>query len=177
MMRLALALALYPHFTLLDIVGPFQVLADVPGHECVFVATETGPLADSTGCTALTATATFDNVTAPDVVVVPGAGGDTILQPDLIAWLRAVHPTTTWTTSVCTGALDLAAAGILDGLDATTHWARKDALEQLGAHYIEQRVAERGAVGAFPTSVANCSSRQGREAIRNHPVRLGRDLS
>ena len=119
-----IALALYPSFTMLDIVGPFQVLADVPGHESVFVATETGPLADSTGRTALTATATFDDVTAPDVVVVPGAGGDAILQPDLIAWLRAVHPTTTWTTSVCTGAIYLAAAGVLPAGAGATPTAR-----------------------------------------------------
>jgi transcriptional regulator GlxA family with amidase domain len=64
----------------------------------------------------------------------------------LVEWLRGVHPTTSWTTSVCTGSLYLAAAGILDGADATTHWARKERLEDLGAHYTEQRVVERGKV-------------------------------
>jgi hypothetical protein len=64
----------------------------------------------------------------------------------LVQWLRRVHPTTTWTTSVCTGALYLAAAGILDGIDATTHWARKEQLERLGARYTDQRVVERGKV-------------------------------
>jgi transcriptional regulator GlxA family with amidase domain len=63
-----------------------------------------------------------------------------------VQWLRQVHPGTTWTTSVCTGALYLAAAGILDGLDATTHWARKEDLERLGARYTEERVVERGKV-------------------------------
>ena len=76
----------------------------------------------------------------------PGGLGDTELQAELIEWLRAVHPTTTWTTSVCTGAIYLAAAGILDGVDATTHWARKRALEKLGAHYTTERVVERGKV-------------------------------
>ena len=76
----------------------------------------------------------------------PGGLNDTELQPELLAWLRAVHPATTWTTSVCTGAIYLAAAGILDGLDATTHWVRKRALEQLGAHYTADRVVERGKV-------------------------------
>ncbi len=141
-----IALALYPKFTMLDIIGPFQVLADVPDNDVVFVAAETGPVGDHTGRAPLIATKSFAAVPAPDVVVVPGGLGDTELQVELIEWLQGVHPTTTWTTSVCTGAIYLAAAGILDGLDATTHWARKRALEQLGAHYTEQRVVERGKV-------------------------------
>jgi transcriptional regulator GlxA family with amidase domain len=140
-----IALALYPRFTALDIVGPFQVLADVPGHEVVFVAGEAGPVVDHTGRCPLVATATFAEVTAPDVVVVPG---ELFADRDdrVVEWLRQVHPSTTWTTSVCTGSLYLAAAGILDGLDATTHWARVDQLERLGARYIEQRVVEQGKV-------------------------------
>jgi transcriptional regulator GlxA family with amidase domain len=140
-----IALALYPKFTALDIIGPFQVLADVPGHEVEFVAGEAGPVVDHTGRCPLVATATFADVTAPDVVVVPGElfadWDDRVVQ-----WLRQVHPRTTWTTSVCTGSLYLAAAGILDGLDATTHWAWADQLERLGARYTEQRVVEQGKV-------------------------------
>jgi transcriptional regulator GlxA family with amidase domain len=140
-----IALALYPKFTALDIVGPFQVLADVPGHEVVFVAGEAGPVVDHTGRCPLVATATFADMTTPDVVVVPGElfadWDDRVVQ-----WLRQVHPSTTWTTSVCTGSLYLAAAGILDGLDATTHWARADQLERLGARYTAQRVVEQGKV-------------------------------
>jgi transcriptional regulator GlxA family with amidase domain len=140
-----IALALYPKFTALDIVGPFQVLADVPGHEVVFVAGEAGPVVDHTGRCPLVATETFADVTAPDVVVVPG---ELFADRDdrVVQWLRQVHPSTTWTTSVCTGSLYLAAAGILDGLDATTHWARADQLERLGARYTEQRVVEQGKV-------------------------------
>jgi transcriptional regulator GlxA family with amidase domain len=141
-----IALALYPNFTMLDIIGPFQVFADVPGNDVVFVAAEVGPVVDHTGRASLIATKSFADVPAPDVVVVPGGLRDTELQAELVEWLRRVHPTTTWTTSVCTGAVYLAAAGILDGLDATTHWARRRALEKLGAHYTEQRVVERGKV-------------------------------
>jgi len=140
-----IALALYPKFTALDIVGPFQVLADVPGHEVVFVAGEAGPVVDHTGRCPLVATATFADVTALDVVVVPG---ELFADRDdrVVERLRQVHPRTTWTTSVCTGSLYLAAAGILEGLDATTHWARADQLERLGARYTEQRVVEQGKV-------------------------------
>jgi transcriptional regulator GlxA family with amidase domain len=141
-----IALALYPKFTMLDIVGPFQVLGDVPGHDVVFVASSKGHVADHTGITGLVAQATFAEVPNPDVVVVPGGLGDTELDLGLVEWLQRVHETTTWTTSVCTGAIYLAAAGILNDLDATTHWARKDRLEQLGAHYSEQRVVERGKI-------------------------------
>jgi transcriptional regulator GlxA family with amidase domain len=140
-----IALALYPKFTALDIIGPFQALADVPGHEVEFVAGEAGPVVDHTGRCPLIATATFAEVTAPDVVVVPG---ELFADWDdrVVEWLRQVHPSTTWTTSVCTGSLYLAAAGILDGLDATTHWARADQLERLGARYTAQRVVEQGKV-------------------------------
>ena len=141
-----IALALYPNFTILDIIGPFQVLADVPGHDVELVAAQAGPVVDHTGRATLNATKSFAAVPEPDIVVVPGGLGDTHLQDELVEWLRAVHPTTTWTTSVCTGSIYLAAAGILGGIDATTHWARRRALEQLGAHYTADRVVERGKV-------------------------------
>ena len=140
-----IAMALYRNFTVLDVTGPFQVLVDVPGHDVVFVAGEAGPVIDHTGHCPLTATATFADVTAPDVVVVPGDFSDG-MDYRLVHWLRRVHPTTRWTTSVCTGSIYLAAAGILDGVDATTHWARVDELEALGARYLFERVVERGKV-------------------------------
>ena len=109
------------------------------------MAGEAGPVMDHTGRCPLMAAATFAQITAPDVVVVPG---ELFADWDdrVVHWLRQVHPTTTWTTSVCTGSLYLAAAGILDGVDATTHWARADQLERLGARYTEERVVERGRV-------------------------------
>jgi transcriptional regulator GlxA family with amidase domain len=141
-----IALVLYPKFTNLDIIGPFQVLADVPGNDVVFVAAEAGPVIDHTGRSPLTASTTFAELRDPDVVVVPGGLGGNEHDPAVVEWLRAVHPGTTWTTSVCTGSICLAAAGILDGVEATTHWARKEHLEEHGARYTEERVVEHGKV-------------------------------
>jgi transcriptional regulator GlxA family with amidase domain len=142
-----IALALYPRFTALDIVGPFQTLADVPGVEPVFVAAEAGPVTDHSGRLTLIAARAFAEVRAPDVIVVPGGFAEPTGHDDpVVQWIRAVHPTTTWTTSVCTGSLYLAAAGVLDGVDATGHWAAMDRLAALGARPTGQRVVERGKV-------------------------------
>ena len=140
-----IALVLYPRFTTLDIIGPFQVLADVPGHDIVWVAETAGPVIDHTGRTPLTATKTFDEVLTPDVVVVPG-GMANDANPALTAWLSKVHPTTQWTTTVCTGSVHLARTGLLTGLEATTHWAWAKGLNELGAIYTEKRVVEQGKI-------------------------------
>ena len=141
------AIALYPGFTALDAIGPYQVLSLLPGTELVFTAVNAGPLRDDTMLT-VQIDRPISEIDRPDIVVVPGGlatrkllGGD-----PLIDWLRAVHPTTTWTTSVCTGSLLLAAAGLLDGLDATTHWLAEDALNALGAKYTDERVVRRGKI-------------------------------
>jgi transcriptional regulator GlxA family with amidase domain len=142
-----IALALYPGFTALDIVGPFQTLVDVPGVDVSFVAATAGPVTDHTGRLTLVATASFAETTTPDVVVVPGGMVEPTGADDpVVVWIRAVHPTTTWTTSVCTGSLFLAAAGVLDGVDATGHWAAMDRLAALGACPTGERVVERGKV-------------------------------
>lgn len=143
-----IALVLYPQFTALDIIGPFQTLADLPGVDVQFVAAERGPVIDHTGKLSLIATASFAAVTHPDVIVVPGGFADATATPDdpVVQWVRAVHPTTTWTTSVCTGSIFLALAGVLDGLDATSHWGAYERLRALGAHPTEERVVERGKV-------------------------------
>jgi transcriptional regulator GlxA family with amidase domain len=143
-----IAFVLYERFTALDIVGPFQTLVDIPGVDAQFVAETASPVTDHTGRLTLTATASFAAVTAPDVVVVPGGFADAEAGPDhpVVRWIRAVHPGTTFTTSVCTGSIFLALAGVLDGLDATCHWAAYDRLAALGARPTGQRVVERGKV-------------------------------
>jgi transcriptional regulator GlxA family with amidase domain len=143
-----IAFVLFERFTALDIVGPFQVLSEQPGHNPIWVAAQRGPVMDHTGRLPIVAEATFDEVRSPDVVVVPGGVKvqDHIPGHPVLDWLQAVHPTTTWTTSVCTGSLFLAAAGITRGIDSSCHWASVSLLEGLGAHYVEDRVVERGKV-------------------------------
>jgi transcriptional regulator GlxA family with amidase domain len=143
-----IAFVLYERFTALDIVGPYQVLAEQPGHEAIWVADQRGPVMDHTGHLPIVAEATFAEVGSPDIIVVPGGvkTQDHIPGHPIIEWLQRTHTTSTWTTSVCTGSLFLAAAGIITGVDASCHWASVDHLERLGAHYVEDRVVERGRV-------------------------------
>jgi len=135
------ACVLYDEYTMLDVVGPFQVLSSAAGMEVVWVAEAAGPVADHTRTTWLVADRTFADVTEPDIVVVPG-GMHTSAHFDgpVVEWLKAVHPTTTWTTSVCTGSLLLGSAGLLDGLTATSHWVALDMLRDFGAEPTLERV-------------------------------------
>lgn len=141
-------LVLYPQFTALDIVGPFQTLVDVPGLNVFFVAAQKGPVIDHSGKFTLEATHSFDEVDSLDVVVVPGGFADRDIGPtnNVVQFIKKIHPTTTWTTSVCTGSIFLAHAGILNGLTATTHWASYDRLRDLGAVPTEQRVIKQGKI-------------------------------
>jgi transcriptional regulator GlxA family with amidase domain len=142
-----IAILLYDRFTALDAVGPFQVLALLPGAKVKWVATE-ARLIRSDSRLGMMADVALDDVTRPDVVMVPGGIDVRPVMKDerVLAWLRDVHTTTTWTTSVCTGSLILGAAGILRGLRATTHWSALDALRDLGGTPVRERVVRDGKV-------------------------------
>jgi putative intracellular protease/amidase len=143
-----IAYLLYDRFTALDIIGPHDVLNSVPGNESIFVAEERGPIRDESDTLSLVADATIDEVRSPDIVVVPGGYGNRALlgHEPLHEWIRAVHENTTWTTSVCTGSLLLAAAGLLDGVPATSHWLARDLLAELGAQPVPERVVQHGKI-------------------------------
>ena len=138
------AIPVFDAFTALDAVGPYEVLQRLPDAEVRFVGHRTGEVRTENGYLGVTADSTFDEVPNPDVVVVPGGVGTRALLDDeaILGWIRHAHETTTYTTSVCTGSLLLAAAGLLDGLTATTHWGARDLLEKLGATPVPERVVE-----------------------------------
>jgi putative intracellular protease/amidase len=142
------AYLLYDRFTSLDVAGPHEVLASVPGAESVFVAERAGPVRSDRDALAIVAERSFDEVTAPDVVVVPGGLGTRRLLDDepLLSWLRGVHAETTWTTSVCTGSLLLAAAGLLGDAPATTYWLARERLASLGVSVVDDRVVRHGKI-------------------------------
>lgn len=137
-----IAIVLFDRFTSLDAVGPYEMLQHLPGAETVFVAERTGPVRNESGSIALVADRTLADVPSPDVVVVPGGPGQTGQMDNeaLLGWLRAADATSTWTTSVCTGSLLLAAAGLLSGRRATSHWLTLDSLKEFGAEPTGERV-------------------------------------
>ncbi len=144
-----IAIPIYDGFTALDAIGPYDVLSRLPGAEVVFVAEEPGEKRTESGMAGITADRALADVPEPDVIVVPGGTGNRhLLDPEneLVRWIADAHPGTEWTTSVCTGSLLLAQAGVLDGVDATTHWAARDRLAELGAIPVPERVVERGKV-------------------------------
>src|SRR5258708_22511911 len=134
-------IAIYDRFTILDAIGPYQVLTQLPGAEVVFAAHRRGPVTDNDGAAALNALACLGDVPRPDIVVVPGGPGqaDHTTGGPLREWLVAADATSTWTTSVCTGSLILAGAGLLAGRAATTHWLAKHELARLGARPCDER--------------------------------------
>jgi putative intracellular protease/amidase len=137
-----IAILLFNRFTVLDAIGPYQVLSGLPGAEAVFVAERPGPVSDKVGSLILSAQAGLPDLPHPDIIVVPGGPGQNNQMQDgpVRGWLRSADQTSTWTTSVCTGSLILAAAGLLAGRRATSHWLALEELGQLGATPVGDRV-------------------------------------
>jgi transcriptional regulator GlxA family with amidase domain len=143
-----IAILIFPKLTVLDAIGPYEVLRSVPGWEVRFVAPEPGPQPADSGALALVAEHSLEDVTGPDMVLVPGGEGNRPLLGDerVIGWLRSIHEGTRWTTSVCTGSLLLGAAGLLRGRRATSHWLFLERLREFGAEPTGERVVEDGKV-------------------------------
>ncbi|MBH0209275.1 MAG: DJ-1/PfpI family protein, partial [Nitrospira sp.] len=144
-----LAILLYDGVTALDAIGPYEVLqAPGLGIDVRFVAREKGMKRTDFGRLGLQADYTLDEVPRPDILLVPGTAFPQAVMGDplVLEWIAQVHQTTKWTTSVCTGALGLAAAGVLQGLKATTHWLAHDVLKQFGALPTKERVVRDGKV-------------------------------
>ncbi len=142
-----IAFLLYDQMTALDFVGPHEILSRLPHAQPLRVALQAGLIHSDSGLV-LHADCSLSDVTEADILVIPGAGSATSLRthPNILAWIREIHKTTTWTTSVCTGSLILGAAGILDGIKATTHWAAFDRLNSCGCEPTHARVVEDGKI-------------------------------
>jgi transcriptional regulator GlxA family with amidase domain len=139
---------IYDGFTALDAIGPYEVLRSVPGWEVEFVARTRGEVRTDSGAVGLCADRSLAETTSADIVLVPGGEGTRALldDRDLLAWLRDIDRTTTWTTSVCTGSLLLGAAGLLERRRATSHWAFLELLREYGAEPVGGRYVEDGKV-------------------------------
>ena len=136
-----IACVLYRPFTALDLVGAYQVFVTWPGATVELVAETRDVVMDDIGVMAFTPTATFDEISAPDVVVVPGSSRPLASLGDeaLLGWLRRVEPTAKWMTSVCTGSGLLAAAGLLAGRRCATHWSYREFVAATGAEVLAER--------------------------------------
>ncbi|MEN0066206.1 MAG: DJ-1/PfpI family protein [Myxococcota bacterium] len=145
-----IAFVVYPGMTVLDAIGPYEVFNCLPSRELRFVWKKVGPVVADSGRLVLGATHTFEETPQPDLVIVPGSTADTptvMADGALLEWLRAVHPNTRFTTSVCSGAMILAAAGLLEGHRATTHWAAMPMLQRFGAQAErDERVVQSGKI-------------------------------
>lgn len=137
-----IAIVLYDRFTALDAIGPYEVLSRLPGASLAFVAAEAGPVRTDNGMLTMLAEHSLDRTPRPDLVLVPGGPGEVAERAGgaVVDWLTETDRTSTWTTSVCTGSLILAAAGLLDGKRATSHWLALEELGRMGAQPVAERV-------------------------------------
>jgi putative intracellular protease/amidase len=143
-----IVIPLFDRFEPLDAIGPYEILANMPGATVRFVAPESGQISDVLGAMTLTVDTRYDAIESCDVLLVPGGAGVGPLRKDeaFLDWIRTIHATSTFTTSVCTGSLILGAAGLLTGLDATTWWGAAAQLEAFGARYRAERVVRQGKI-------------------------------
>jgi putative intracellular protease/amidase len=144
-----IAIVLYPGFTALDFIGPYEVLRWLPNTEVHFVWHEAGPITADSGVLVVGATHSFAETPSPGIILVPG--GMTTVEHSrdevLLDWVRQAHRTATWTTSVCSGSIILAAAGLLSGKRATSHWAALPMLKTLGVNAVgDERVVHEGPI-------------------------------
>ncbi|OBI07558.1 glutamine amidotransferase [Mycolicibacter heraklionensis] len=142
-----IAIVLYPGFTSLDFIGPYEVLRWLPDAQVRFVWHEPGPITADSSVLVVGATHSFDETPTPDVILIPG--GMTTIEhardEKLLDWVRAAHRTATWTASVCSGSVILGAAGLLTGRRATSHWMALPALKTFGATAVgDERIVHEG---------------------------------
>ena len=139
---------LYPGMTALDAIGPYEVLRGLPGATIRFAAKERGAVLMDSLALSLNAHNSIRKVDSADILVIPGGGGSEaqLRDEEVLDWVRRIHAQSRWTTSVCTGSLILAAAGLLEGLEATCHWRKLESLRPFGANPVSRRVVRQGKI-------------------------------
>jgi transcriptional regulator GlxA family with amidase domain len=142
-----IAILLFDSFTALDIVGPYEVLSKLPGAQIYLVGQEKRAYADKYGLKIL-ADHSLEEIADADVLLIPGGPGiDSLLSNnEILNWIRKTDATTKWTTSVCSGSLLLAAAGLLENKQCTTHWKRKSQLNQFNVVIKNERYVHDGKI-------------------------------
>ncbi len=140
-----IGLLLFPHLTQLDLTGPWEVFARMPGVSNYLVWKDRQPVMSDRGL-AILPTTTFDDCPPLDLICIPGGPGQIALMDDeeTLDFVRRTANNAQWVTSVCTGSLVLGAAGLLQGYRATTHWGSLDQLSLLGATPVAERVVRDG---------------------------------
>ena len=143
-----IAILLFDRFTALDAIGPYEVLSRLPGATVTFIAPQAGPVTTDNGMLTLIAERSLDELAQPDIVLVPGGPGEVAARAGgaTLDWLKQADRTSAWTTSVCTGSLILAAAGLLKGKRATSHWLALEELRGLGVEAVPERVVFDGKI-------------------------------
>jgi transcriptional regulator GlxA family with amidase domain len=143
-----ITILLYDQMTALDAIGPYEVLSRLPEAELCFVAEEAGPVTTDTGFLQLVASGGIRDVRSSDLLLRPGGPGDAAVRENqaLLEWISAIHETTRFTTSVCSGSLILGALGLLKGIRATTHWTQFEVLESMGAKPVQERYVIEGKI-------------------------------
>ncbi len=142
------AIYLFDGVTALDAIGPYEALIRDPTTDVLFVGKDTGAVRNGAGSLGLMADRKYSDLAAAEVLIIPGGAQDGLraaaADRELIEWVRQVDATTTWTCSVCTGAILLGAAGLLKNRRAATNWRARDFLPRFGAIYSGDRVTEDG---------------------------------
>ena len=143
-----ISILVFERLTALDAIGPYEVLSRLPGAELEFVAKEAGQVRTDTGALGVSADKSLADTAPPEILLIPGGAGNRPLLEDdeVLDWVRDAHENTTWTTSVCTGSLVLGAAGLLEGVRATSHWAYVERLREYGAEPAKERVVIDGKI-------------------------------
>ena len=146
---LDIAVYLYPGMTAFDAICPYDILSSgIPDSTVRFVAKERGLVRMDSQMLSLHADYAIREIDSADILLLPG-GGSTPTQmrdQEVLAWVRRIHEKSKWTISVCTGSLILAAAGLLKGLEATTHWVALENLAIFGAKPTRRRVVRQGKI-------------------------------